>query len=1075
MESVSKIISGTGLTAPDGRPFHRYACSSEVFAELEESLQSLSVFGRTSDTGAAGFVFWAAEHIRARFRGGPLTWAFVFDALGLPDDQTFGRDLVEQGFAWWGREVRLSHAGIRMSLYSLMAEGGIPEALLENPGLYRSVLTGLLNEIEIEGGGAVASWSERIASRWVLQLPQTFQSLDIARLLSDLALSLVALRAVLPADLPKAAAEQWLNIHQPDWVSKLPLRMTQPIAETLIRPALQAERASPVIPGPLSKRELRRDATGHWHGYMAFRDDGWLPAQAFPNAVGLRLRLIPAGTGPVEGLSYSAIPDNGGWRLRRSGNVGKAPISFSPYESFALAAFADGRAKGEAVIDAGLPTPAEKPCFWQAANQSEGAAAEQLTPLPGAGRTQAPCLWLLTPEDMKPHVEAGLILDKWETAPDGFLWRISGKGALCLGEKRYRIETQAEEEGLEARLIPSGETFHGWRLEGNTPIYRGEVNYYGQLGYGQLGASTSRLVSSRELRRSPGRLLGSEIVEWVRNDEVLARLRLVGLPVTVCFKLWEDAPGRVVFTAEGLEYGWRARLQAGEAEAGGVAEDGTVHLTLETPGVAPGLVHLRLSDLTTGAALKLQASWPVQKGMILDPEGMRLDQNKPIAVESLYGWRVTASEKRRCDLELHLTDQRAISLPIAGEGSLAAHLLLIRAMLAQGGPDAQLNLRLVVDGQESNRLEIRRYHHQAVVDDGVLRAGLGRDEPITPETPLATQLNRRRKLMFHAVNMNRPEQVKTIEATASVDLREFLGEQEDPWLIQSWLEGQAQRAVVWPPGSVWRTSRDDRIKAYAQEWERLVSAPEDQEWNRLWRLIRAAGQGGDAGTLDQAQALAKVPAAAICLALRVPLGELSEVQDLDTVTPIFWPALPVVDFTKAVESEYKRQLGKFSSYFEKHEAAEQADEALVKRIGKILTLQPELAGHFVKALVDTGLFSRVISFPEHQEMLKLPFVSMPLKYLTAIIQEAARRFDRLPDGVHGLEPLHRPAALSSFDSYVQQMIDTPFVAAEMAAGWRPAPSAADKLALISLRLVDPIYFDTALPAALYLYLRESNT
>ena len=135
MESVSKIISDTGLTVPDGRAFHRYACSPDVFSELEESLRSLIASGQTIDTEAAGFVFWAAEHIRARFRGGPLTWAFVFDALGLPDDQAFGRDLVDQGFEWWGRQVRLSHASIRMFLYSLMAEGGIPEALLENSGL----------------------------------------------------------------------------------------------------------------------------------------------------------------------------------------------------------------------------------------------------------------------------------------------------------------------------------------------------------------------------------------------------------------------------------------------------------------------------------------------------------------------------------------------------------------------------------------------------------------------------------------------------------------------------------------------------------------------------------------------------------------------------------------------------------------------------------------------------------------------------------------------------------------------------------------------------------------------------
>ena len=104
------------------------------------SLRSRDAAGRVSGLVAARFVFWAAEHIRANFSGGSLTWDFIFGAIDWLEDQGFGRKLTARGLEWWGREIRVSDAGIRMFLYSLMAEGGIPEALLSNPGLYRDVI-----------------------------------------------------------------------------------------------------------------------------------------------------------------------------------------------------------------------------------------------------------------------------------------------------------------------------------------------------------------------------------------------------------------------------------------------------------------------------------------------------------------------------------------------------------------------------------------------------------------------------------------------------------------------------------------------------------------------------------------------------------------------------------------------------------------------------------------------------------------------------------------------------------------------------------------------------------------------
>ena len=1071
MEAVSRIISRYGLKDPDGRPLYVYDCSPDRFVELEEALRSRSDAGRRIDSVAAGFVFWAAEHIRANFSGGSLTWDFVFSAIGWPEDQDLARELTAQGLEWWHRETRVSHAGIRMFLYSLMAEGGIPEALLRSPGLYRDVVLGLLTEIESEGGTAAESWSERIAARWIVRLPQTFQSPDVARLLAGLTLSLAEIRAELPADLPEAAAERWLSEHRPGWISRLPLRMTPEIAETLIHPALRAERDPlTAMPGPLCRRELRRDDKGTWHGYLALSDDGWLPAALFPGAEELRLRLLPSGTRPIDGLTYSAAPEDNGWRLRRFGRTGGIPFPFHPQEPFALAAFADGRAKGEAVIDPGLPAPDESPHFWGVADRSEGASAHRLIPLSGTGRTRAAYVWVLAAEDMNPETGAGLMLEDLDAAPGGLLWRISGKGVLSLGTRRYRVETGAEDESTEARLIALGRTLPGWRLKEGTPVYRGDVTFHGQLG-----VSGMLRLSGHELRRTRGRILFGELVEWIRDDETLASFRLVRLPLSTRIDLREEAPERVTLTIEGLERTERVTIRAAGAETQCDVVDGSARLTLETKDVAPGVVELRLSEPATGAVLTLQAPWPARRGMFLDPEGRQLTGNRPISVEALYGWRVVVPEGFRGDLQLWLTGHRAISLPVAGESSLAAHRPFIQAMLAQGGPDAQVNLSLVVGGDEGRRLEIRRYHEQAVIEDGTLRVGIPRDQPISPETSLAIQLRKNQRLTIHAVDMSRPECFKLEEVPASADLYAYIGDAGGPWLIQPHLEGQVQRAVVWSAHPVVQTSRDDRIETYAQKWKRMLSTPEDSEWDRLWQLIAAAGQGGDAGVLDEVQALAHVPAAAIFLALRVHHHtNLWEVQALDTAAPLFWPVVPVADFTKAIQADHKRRLAKLSSFFGAQEAEEEANRALVKRIRQILTMMPELAGHFGGALTKAGLFDRIIHRPELLEMLKPLLLSNPGYRLTESAQDAARRFDRLPAGVRGLQPLHRPEG-THFNPYAQSVIDAPLVVAEMAAGQRAEPSVAEKLILINLRLVDPIYFDAALPAALHLlYTTESS-
>ena len=168
-----------------------------------------------------------------------------------------------------------------------------------------------------------------------------------------------------------------------------------------------------------------------------------------------------------------------------------------------------------------------------------------------------------------------------------------------------------------------------------------------------------------------------------------------------------------------------------------------------------------------------------------------------------------------------------------------------------------------------------------------------------------------------------------------------------------------------------------------------------------------------------------------------------------------------------MQADHERRLAKLAPFFDTQESEDEADRGLVKRINQILTIMPELAEHFRRALVEAELSDRIIRSHDLHAMLKPLLLPNPEERLTESAQDAARRFDRLPSGVQGLEPF-RPAERLHFNRYAQSVIDAPLVAAEMAAGKRAEPSIEEKLALINLRLVDPIYFDTALPMALLL-------
>ena len=334
---------------------------------------------------------------------------------------------------------------------------------------------------------------------------------------------------------------------------------------------------------------------------------------------------------------------------------------------------------------------------------------------------------------------------------------------------------------------------------------------------------------------------------------------------------------------------------------------------------------------------------------------------------------------------------------------------------------------------------------------------------------LAEQLDLR-PLALHAVDLSAPADPTVINGTTTRNLRALLGDSGGPWLIQSSLEGRVQRAVVWVPTPLPHSTREARIASYEDEWHHLLGTPGAPQWDLLWRLLMNVCQGGDGGVADQIQALTRVPAAAVALALRVPREGLPDMMSLDLAAPLFWAVLPIKDFVQAICIErVRRQQALLAAGFNSVEAEEEIETALLSRIEAVLTIRPELAGHFCAALFEAGLTKVAIGLAHCGAV---PFIANPAEQLKELAQVAARRFDRLPTGIGQIAPRQRPPGLA-FGHYVQPVIDAPLAAAEIVAARRAPASSKEILALINLRMVDPLYFDAALPAAVAFALQDT--
>ena len=136
----------------------------------------------------------------------------------------------------------------------------------------------------------------------------------------------------------------------------------------------------------------------------------------------------------------------------------------------------------------------------------------------------------------------------------------------------------------------------------------------------------------------------------------------------------------------------------------------------------------------------------------------------------------------------------------------------------------------------------------------------------------------------------------------------WLGGTDGLWLVQARaVDGTVARPFAWSRVSPAIFDQGRPHRRYAAEMRGLLANPADAVWERSWRLFRAARDGGDAGALDQVQALAKVPAFAAALLFRIAESEIAEALALEDATAIWWPASPLSTWADAITAEHRRR------------------------------------------------------------------------------------------------------------------------------------------------------------------------
>ena len=1065
----------------DGRPLHRYRISDRRFDELQvEARRALA--GALGDSAAATFVLWASEYYRREFDGGAFSWSFLLEPLELVADQNTLRDLTDRGLRLFHRPAPRRNEGGIQYLKTLAAEGGLPVRLLSSTGGYRAALVGLVTDLERFGVGCPQDQAIAFARRRAARLPFGYRTDEFAEIFVQFAREIVELRARLPEGLAVDRVESWLDTAQPDWREALTLRLDGAAASGLLAEAMVISTAGE-LSEPL-QRQLIREEDGVWQPMVDVA-----PITRFPprllDGIGPQYRRVRLGPkGPLATacpdllLSLEREDEGGAWICTRISSRRTATFSLPLSSPLDLVAMADGRVLDEIKLPGGaIVDPTEGLTLWTLSETGEDGRARRIEYAGSASlRTRDPHVWGLVAQDAKPNVTDGLGIVADGHTTNGRLFRLEGEGRIGVRDWSARIKTEADATERD-EITAIGPRHPLLRDERGDPVFRGVPD----LLYRQAGRAFASLPSRKRhfrlggqrlwSRRAPDELhLGVLDVAADEQGNVGARLRLRVLPSGAQI---EPVDGGLRFS--GFPPGWSIRVADAAA------------FTVDTAGsaVADLPESVRLKDRVPFVAaapdasqtIQWQLSLPRRLGFFADTEGALLNADRGITLHALRKWRIVPARYGQTELSLRLMSHEhsgmapRLTLPVPTEVPLSSFRRLIEDLLAQGGPEAEVRLRVLSGPEQSHRLAVRRFRTNAeLFDIGVL-----------PSHPGGQDAGPVRRPELVAVDLDRPNRVVPVVN----ETKEAMGKALGPgrWFFLSSLDGEPMRpprplfinqseasgGCSDLPESIGRLSaaasgrtRDERVNAYAG----VLSTAAEEEIKTLETAIEALmAHGVSPAALDQALALDRCPDVAVRFLLRGEVSGLTDRLDLEHHGARRWAFVSPEDWGRGLLKETEILASGLRAVPALAEKADRyAREQVGHRIREILVLRPDLDGHIALGLMSAGLAQGHDLDGWLGRMP--PAFGDPEGALTSQANTTvSRNGDReltFPD----LRAAVTPASFHRFGEHARGLIEAPLFVAEIAFGRRSRPDARVGIQLLHAMHIDSGYFDVALPAAM---------
>jgi hypothetical protein len=1025
------------------------------------------------------FVLWASEHFRSSYDGSGLKWSFLIDALERTLDRQQLVDITERGLRFWRRPLRTGDHH-RLFLQSLLVEGGLPQELLKPDARYRNQIIRLVSDAEMRGPLASEALPGLVRSA-ISSWPEGLRQDDVADLVAQLVLRLVELRRIVPSDIPRSASVEWLDGKMPGWRDELPLNIGVEAARSLLDDALRAERRSPQHKD-FALRAMRRSENGSWLPFVDFPDNASVDTDLITlsdNTI-QTMRLRPSGAlaSKVPGLMLRGdrSEDGANWKLRRSSGRRTQHVRWPLDEALEFSILADGKVAREITIP-GLEMPGPERALagiWIAREKSDDNpdVLEFLTE--GRAATSASRVFLHARNDAIIECSGELQIVRKTPCGNHKLIEMTGQGHIICDAQKITIKTASDEE-FGAQIRPLGDVVSGIRTLSREVVFQGWPQFFGAEA-GSYGAT----LSARRLRvLKPGgkwdvfreeSAFGGSTIGWFSDGEIIARQRIWMLPDAFGLT-FDETPDARCINLVGLPVGVLVTCEGQSAQTN---VDGKAQLSLAA--LPKHATRMELLLALGNNKLRLKVDIWTRSGAIIGPDDLELSRRTSIARDRLSEWRLYCPDQVAGTLSVQLkaaagTFWPATSFNLDREASLGAYASFIKSALSLGGPDAEIEISVVANGQETPKLSIA--HATSRLKVGAEWIGWDDSEVETLEWQSLSQ-----------PQLSLSQTVCHGEREAQVP--DELDLAASPWMVTARVRGGgALRPAVLPPPPLVplnepgafsldlqvasdAPTRDRRIAGIADCFRHRSADASNSDWTLLELLVDKVSEYTDSAWLDQVQALAKVPEAAAILLLRGASSKLADRLTLEEEAPFAWITLPLSTWNRAVRACHRNLLVQLGATGLPEATVESiAQEKVLSLCESLCSLRPELSAQI--------FFSLLAHFPPLDVMAR--GITPPHDPMKKIEEQAERAVKRRLFAGCKLPELTAIDPWTNFDRYQPEsraLLLAPIVAAELVMKDRKDwPKVA--IGLLQARHIDPIYFEETLPTAVaYLFAKNEE-